>query len=209
MFGVENFLLFVSAGLLINITPGPDMLYVATRSTLQGRKAGVASALGISAGSLVHIAAAVLGLSAIFMYSAMAYTILKWVGAAYLVYLGIKVLISANQPLTQQDLKRADNWKIFRQAVTVNILNPKVAIFFLAFLPQFTNPETGSVTLQILFLGMVFNLGGTIVNLFVGLFFGSAGNWILGHPLARRIQAWITGSVFVGLGINLAMSDQK
>jgi len=209
LFGIEHFLIFMSSALLLGITPGPDMLYVATRSTTQGRMAGFASAMGIWTGTLVHITAAMLGISAILSYSALAFTIVKWLGAGYLVYLGVKSILTANEPLTGKKLKCANNWQIYRQAIVVNMLNPKVALFFLAFLPQFTNPETGNVNAQILFLGMVFNFTGTFVNIMVGFSFGSVGGWILNRPTVRKVQAWITGTIFIGLGINLALAEQR
>ena len=207
MFEVENLLLFIVAGLLLNISPGPDMLYVATRSTHQGRAAGIVSALGIGAGALVHTAAAALGLSTILMYSSLAFSIIKWVGALYLIYLGLRAILNAGQPLVAQRYGDASLPQIFRQAVTVNVLNPKVAIFFISFLPQFTRPEAGSLTAQIILLGTVFNVNGTLVNIAVALFFGTAGNWLMQRPVARRVQGYITGTIFAGLGLHLALSD--
>ncbi len=142
MFEIHDFWVFLAAALVVNITPGPDMIYVATRSASQGRSAGVVSALAIGAGCLIHIAAAVFGLSAVLMYSATAFTIVKLAGAGYLVYLGIKALRESRVPLPDKAAK-ASLGRIFRQGVVINVLNPKVALFFLAFLPQFADQATG------------------------------------------------------------------
>ena len=164
MLSVENILLFASAGILLNLTPGPDMIYTATRSASQGRNAGIVSALGIGTGTIFHILAAAFGLSAIFMYSATAYEFIKWIGAAYLVYLGIKSILDRNKNFDSQNIIKDSLKKIYTQGVVTNVLNPKVALFFLAFLPQFIDVSSGNVTLQILLLGFIFNTTGTIIN---------------------------------------------
>ncbi|HTK11976.1 MAG TPA: LysE family translocator [Ktedonobacteraceae bacterium] len=209
MLGIKDFYVFLAASLLLNITPGTDMLYIITRSTSQGRRAGIVSALGIGSGSLVHMTAAALGLSAIFLYSALAYEILKWFGVAYLLYLGIRTLLKKESTLQVRELREESLWKVYRQGVLVNILNPKVALFFLAFLPQFIDPGTSHATLQILFLGGFFNLGGTIINIGVAILFGYLGVRFIQHIWVARIQKWLTGSVFLGLGLNLALSKRQ
>ena len=209
MFEFSQLALFMAATLALNLTPGPDMLYVATRSLGQGRRAGLASALGIGVGGLVHITAATLGLSALISYSATAFMTIKFVGAAYLIYLGIKTFVSKSGPV----LGRIDNQdsprKMFWQGVITNVLNPKVALFFLSFIPQFVHAEHGSTTMQIATLGIVFDISGTSVLLVVGAFFGRAGAWLERHPGFWKVQKWFTGSVFIALGAKLAISERS
>ncbi len=177
--GIENFWLFAFAALMLNITPGNDMLYVATRSTGQGVKAGIVSALGVLGGCIVHMIAAVIGLSALIAQSAIAFDIIKYAGAAYLVYLGIRSIISKTNSFNlPKNIEKQSLWKIFWQGVVTNVLNPKVALFFLAFLPQFIDPSKGNTYLQILFLGSWFNISGTVVNIIVAILFGKIGDWL-------------------------------
>src|SRR6478609_8195221 len=184
MIDINNFLLFALASLVLNITPGADMLYVATRSASQGVKAGIVSALGIMAGCVVHLVAAVAGLSAIIANSATAFSIVKYLGAAYLIYLGLRTFLSKQNKF---DLKTVPGKislsKLFWQGVATNVLNPKVALFFLAFLPQFVNINSGNVKWQILLLGTWFNISGTMVNILVALVFGRMGNWFAKRQL--------------------------
>jgi threonine/homoserine/homoserine lactone efflux protein len=203
---IQNFWLFAFTGLLLNLTPGNDMIYVASRSAGQGIKAGIVSALGIAAGCFVHILAAVVGLSAIISKSAFAFDIIKWLGALYLVYLGIRALCSNKRSIEihQVNLLLSYN-KIFWQGVITNVLNPKVALFFLAFLPQFINANSTSTQVEILFLGTWFNTSGLIVNIFVACLFGKVGNW-LGRRQGLYWQEKITGLVLIGLGIKVALS---
>ena len=197
------FLTFMVAALLLNLAPGPDMLYVIGRSVGQGRKAGIVSALGIFAGCWVHILAAALGIAAILRSSPLAFNLIRYAGAAYLVYLGIRMLVQrsnlAGRQLAPEPLKT-----IFRQGVITNVLNPKVAIFFLAFLPQFINEARGNVIWSILLLGLIFNVGGTLVNLVVAYAGGSLGAVLRRNEHVARFQQWFTGMVFIGLGARLA-----
>jgi threonine/homoserine/homoserine lactone efflux protein len=197
------FLTFLVAALALNFAPGPDMLYVIGRSVGQGRKAGVVSALGIFAGCWVHILAAAVGIAALLRSSPMAFNIVRYLGAAYLLYLGAKMIIQRSRLETQQ-LPSGSLSNIFRQGVITNVLNPKVALFFLAFLPQFVDARRGSVALQILFLGVVFNLGGTLVNLGVAYAGGTLGDLLRRSPRFAVVQKWFTGMVFIGLGARLA-----
>lgn len=203
MLGTQDLAVFVVAGLLLNITPGPDTLYIVGRSSSQGLRAGVAAALGVGAGILVHISAAAVGVSALFAASATAFTVLKLVGAAYLVYVGISLmrLSAASVPALQAAGLRT----VFVKGFWTNVLNPKVALFFLAFLPQFVDPSAAHKTLALLFLGLVFNVNGTLWNLFVAW---SAAH--VGRVLVRgRAAAWFNravGAVFVLLGVRLALS---
>lgn len=206
----ENFWVFALTGLLLNLTPGNDMLYIMARSSGQGTKAGVLSALGIGAGCVVHILAAVIGLSALIAQSAIAFNVIKYVGAAYLIYLGIKALLKKKSSLqVGAQLQKLSHRKIFWQGVITNVLNPKVALFFLAFLPQFISIGKGNAALQILFLGTWFNAVGTIVNVLVALLFGKIGAWLSHSPLFLLWQERITGIVLICLGIKVAVSSNK
>lgn len=207
---VENFWVFALTGLLLNLTPGNDMLYVIARSSGQGTKAGVISALGIGAGCIIHIVAAVVGLSALIAQSATAFDIIKYVGAAYLIYLGVKSLLSKKHSIKiDQHLKRLSYRKIFWQGFITNVLNPKVALFFLAFLPQFIDIHKSNTALQILFLGTWFDVVGTLVNVLVALLFGKIGTWLSKSSTFIQWQERITGIILIGLGIKVALSSKK
>lgn len=201
---------FLFATLMLNITPGPDMLYVIANGVGRGAKAGVVSALGIGGGSIIHTLAGGLGLSAILMSSALAYDVVRYGGAAYLLYLGIKTIvgransISGIQPMEQQRLG-----KVFRQGVATNVLNPKVALFFLAFIPQFVDPARGPVFWQFVLLGTLFNVSGTLVNTGVALVAGFAGERLARNAGFARFQRWFTGGVFMALGARIAMAGPR
>ena len=203
MLGTQDLALFVVAGLLLNVTPGPDTLYIVGRSSTQGLRAGVAAALGVGAGILVHIGAAAVGLSALFAASATAFTVLKLAGAAYLVYVGISLMrtSAARVPVLQAAGLRA----VFIQGFWTNVLNPKVALFFLAFLPQFVDPAAAHKTLALLFLGLVFNVNGTLWNVLVAWSAAHVGRALV----PGRAAAWFNravGAIFVVLGVRLALS---
>src|SRR5215217_5961460 len=151
----------MGASLALNVTPGPDMLYVIARSTGEGRTAGVVSALGIGAGTLVHVAALALGLSALLTAVPLAYDVVRWAGAAYLTWLGVRAIRDARRGTTAREVPPAPLSVVFRQGVVTNVLNPKVALFFLAFLPQFVDPARGNPALQVVALGLLFDTTGT------------------------------------------------
>jgi threonine/homoserine/homoserine lactone efflux protein len=207
---IENFWLFALSAFLLNITPGNDMLYIIARSSSQGTKAGIISSFGIMAGGMVHTTAAVIGLSAIIAESALAFTIIKFIGAAYLIYLGIKAMITKNNIVNQKvEKKKISNKRLFLQGALTNILNPKVALFFLAFLPQFINVHTGNIALSILLLGIWFNIGGTIVNILVALLFGKIGKLLSSSPGFIYWLGKFTGIILLGLGIKVAVATKK
>lgn len=197
------FLTFLLAALALNVAPGPDMLYVIGRSVGQGRQAGVVSALGIFAGCWAHILAAAVGVAALLRSSPMAFNIVRYAGAAYLLYLGVRIIVQRSR-LETQELPSESLGNIFRQGVITNVLNPKVALFFLALLPQFVDARRGNVALQIVLLGLIFNVGGTLVNLAVAYAGGTLGELLRRSPRFARIQKWFTGLVFIGLGARLA-----
>lgn len=197
------FLAFLVAALALNLAPGPDMLYVIGRSVGQGRKAGIVSSLGVFVGCWLHILAAAFGIAALLRSSPVAFNVVRYAGAAYLIYLGIKMLAQKTD-LSSQQLKTESLRAIFRQGAITNMLNPKVAIFFLAFLPQFVDARRGSVVLQILLLGLIFNVGGTLVNLAVAYAGGTLGELLRRNQSLARLQRRFTGLIFVGLGLRLA-----
>ena len=200
---------FMIATVTLNLTPGPDMLYVIARSVAQGRPAGIASALGIAAGCIVHTLAVAFGLSRLLTAVPAAYEIVKYAGALYLLYLGLRTMLRPGDSLSAADLGREGLWPIFRQGVATNVLNPKVALFFLAFLPQFADVRRRSVAAQIVFLGVLFNVSGTIVNLAVALAASRAGLWLHSRLGARSLFRWVTGPVLVGLGLRLAFLERR
>jgi threonine/homoserine/homoserine lactone efflux protein len=210
MFGTHDLALFVVSGLLLNFTPGADTLYIVGRSTLQGARAGAVAALGIGAGCCVHMLAAALGLSALLAASATAFTAVKLIGAAYLVYLGISLWRSRPraQAAGRAPAPRAPMRAVFGQGVLTNVLNPKVALFFLAFLPQFVDADAPYKLVAFLFLGLVFNVNGTLWNLFVAWSAAKVG----GRVAARgRAPIWLSraaGAAFVLLGVKLALSER-
>jgi threonine/homoserine/homoserine lactone efflux protein len=207
---IDNFWVFALAGLLLNLTPGNDMIYVASRSTGQGIKAGVVSALGIMGGCFVHIVAAVVGLSAIISSSAVAFDMIKYLGSCYLIYLGLRSLLSKKKSITITAAGPSIFYKkIFWQGVITNVLNPKVALFFLAFLPQFINIKGAGTQWQILFLGTWFNISGAIVNILVAFLFGKLGNWLTYSPGFVQWQERVTGMMLIGLGIKVALTKHS
>jgi threonine/homoserine/homoserine lactone efflux protein len=200
---------FIGAGLLLNITPGPDVLYIVGRSIGQGRLAGLVSVLGISAGCLFHVMSAALGLSALMLALPLAYDAVRYAGAAYLVWLGVRALVSTSSPLHVQRVEPERLRRVFRQGVVTNVLNPKVALFFLAFLPQFTDPARGPVSLQIALLGLVFIGNGTIICIGYALAASWLGEWL---KLRYDVATWLNrgmGGLFVGLGVRLALESRR
>jgi len=206
----DNFWIFALTALLLNLTPGNDMLFVIARSTSQGKKAGIISSLGIMAGCMVHMLAAVAGLSAILAKSAFAFSLIKYAGAIYLIYLGIKSFLDKEKNIhINNSIKKISFKKIFWQGVITNVLNPKVALFFLAFLPQFIKTNSGNTSAQILFLGVWFNVGGTLINIMVALLFGNIGKWVSRSGKFIHWQKRITGGILIALGIKVALSAKN
>jgi threonine/homoserine/homoserine lactone efflux protein len=209
MFGTTDLALFVVSGLLLNITPGPDTLYILARTASQGWRAGAIAALGIGTGLFVHTFAAALGLSAVLATSGAAFIIVKWVGAAYLIYLGVSLLRAHPTHPPALAMRAAGLQTVFVQGFLTNVLNPKVALFFLAFLPQFVDPGAANKALAFLFLGFVFNVNGTLWNLFVA--------WSAARMASRlngsgRFALWLNrtvGTLLLYLGFRLAMSYER
>ena len=202
----SNWILFVVASWALIVTPGPDMLYVISRGVSQGRAAGLLSAVGVTTGLLVHTSFAALGLSALLHTSALLFAVIKYLGAAYLVYLGVRAFLDKETIGVQGSKEPAAMRTIFTQGLLSNVLNPKVALFFLAFLPQFVDSSGRHIPLQMVALGLVFSLFGVLFLIAVGLSSGQIGSWLAARPgLAGKLR-WITGGVLVALGVRLAVS---
>jgi RhtB (resistance to homoserine/threonine) family protein len=205
MFGIHNFGLFLAAGILLNLTPGPDTAYILGRSIAQGRAAGIASALGIATGSIFHTCAAALGLSAILATSAWAFSAIKLVGGAYLIFLGVKMFLQRQHPLNlPSNFRRSTAYAALRQGILTNVLNPKVALFFLAFLPQFIDPDSPAKVPAFLTLGLTFVTTGTIWCLILAWFASALGERLRGNPTIAEVLNCAVGSLFVFLGARLA-----
>ena len=211
MLGIENLPVFIIAVLILNLTPGQDTLYIIGRSVAQGRKAGIISVMGISSGSIIHTLAAAFGLSAILSTSAQAFLFLKYAGAIYLIYLGLRLILEKNVDRSNknQGAPRQNLTTIYRQGVLTNLLNPKVAVFFLAFLPQFINAESSHKILSFIFLGGLFIFTGTIWCLIVAIFSAKFSEIFRNNPSALIVNRKITGLVFILLGLNLSRSELK
>jgi threonine/homoserine/homoserine lactone efflux protein len=210
----DQLLLFIGAGWLLNLTPGPDVLYVVTNALRNGARAGMVAGFGITAGCFVHIFAAALGVGALLAASATAFGMLKWAGAAYLFYVGLKLLFSRAEGRLLQDAEVASEnpvavnlWRVFTGGFWTNALNPKVAIFFLAFVPQFIAPGTRHTTLAFLALGVLFNVNAIPVNMAWAL----AAAWMARHTgSVQRGMHWLdraAGILFIAFGLKLALTD--
>jgi threonine/homoserine/homoserine lactone efflux protein len=204
-----TFALFLGAALALLIVPGPAVVYIVAQSIDQGRVAGLVSTLGIGAGSLVHVAAAAIGLSSLLVSSAEAYAVVKYAGAAYLVFLGLRRLLGRDEPFDPQVRARKPLSHLFRQGVVVNVLNPKTALFFFAFLPQFVDVEAGAVGAQIAVLGVIFVLLGLVSDGTYALVAGTLSGWLRGSERVLRVQRYVSGTVFVGLGVATALSGGR
>jgi threonine/homoserine/homoserine lactone efflux protein len=202
--GFTHLGLFLSASLVLLLIPGPAVFYIVGRSMGQGRTAGLVSVLGIHAGTLVHVAAAALGLSAILAASALAFEVVKYAGAAYLIWLGIRRLSSPPAATETPELARTRHWRLFRDGFLVNLLNPKIALFFLAFLPQFTDPARGGLASQLTFLGLVFVAIGLVTDGGYALAAGTVGDRLRRNRGYLAFERYVSGALFVGLGVAAA-----
>jgi threonine/homoserine/homoserine lactone efflux protein len=210
MLDLTQLLPFLAAALALNLTPGADMTYVIARSATQGRAAGIAASLGIAAGSFVHSVLAAFGVSALLQHSETAFLAVKYAGAAYLLYLAWKAIRAGSQSITvDRNLPRSGLWRVFAEGALTNLLNPKVALFILAFLPQFVDPARGHPAVQILLLGAIFNLGGTSVNVIVACSASAAARAIGSSASFGRWLNRVAALVFVGLAVRLALTDQR
>jgi RhtB (resistance to homoserine/threonine) family protein len=211
----QHLLLFIAAGLLLNLSPGPDVLYIVSNALRSGARAGVVAGLGITAGCFVHVFAAAVGVGALLAASAMAFTVLKWVGAAYLVWIGAKLLLARSDGVRwgspsgsppPYEKRRASLLDVFRGGFLTNVLNPKVAIFFLAFVPQFIAPESEHKALAFVLLGTLFNINSVAINSGWAL----AAAWMARRGFVQRGMHWLdraAGAMFMGFGLKLALTD--
>ena len=198
--------LFISGSFVLLITPGPAVLYIIARSLEQGRKAGIVSSFGLLIGSIVQVIGAAFGLSVLLVSSKTAFLCITYLGAAYLIYLGIRIFLKneslrRDEPLASEELRR-----IFYQGLLINILNPKTALFFFAFLPQFVNISKGSAAFQILLLGTVFNTMGICIGVMYALLAGTIGSWLKTHARFLRAQRYVSGGILITLGLAAALS---
>lgn len=208
--GAANLGLFVSAALVLLLVPGPAVLYIVGRSVEQGRSAGLVSILGIHTATLVHVAAAALGLSAILASSAFAFSVIKYAGAAYLIWLGLRKLFSRVETAEVEVTARGPgHMRLFRDGFIVNLLNPKTALFFLAFLPQFVEVERGHVAMQMAFLGLLFTLLGLITDGGYALAAGAAGKWLKRSRGYLKFERYVSGVLLIGLGLTAAFAGNQ
>lgn len=209
MFDHSTLALFMGATLVFLLTPGPAVFYIVARSIDQGRTAGFVSTLGLNTGSLVHVAAAAFGVSAVLMSSVTAFNLVKYLGAGYLIYLGVRKLLVREEEQTLHTRPPQKLSQIFSQGVLVSILNPKTALFFFAFLPQFVDPARGSVTAQILLLGGIFVGMAFMSDSFYAMLAGTLGQWLKGNVRYLRWQRYFTGSIYIALGLGAALAGSN
>jgi threonine/homoserine/homoserine lactone efflux protein len=203
-------ILFLGASMALTIAPGPDNIFVVTQGLARGRRAAIVTAWGMCSGITVHTLAAAAGISALFYSSALAFQVVKYAGAAYLLYLAWQVLRERG-PLAAPPggtVAGPGGGALFRRGFIMNVLNPKVALFFLAFLPQFTVREAGSIPLQMMVLGLIFMAQALVIFTLIGFFSGSVGGWLQRRPRAGVYFNWLAGSIFALLGLRLALAER-
>jgi len=209
MIPAETLVLFFAASVALGVAPGPDNIFVLTQSALHGRLAGVLVTLGLCTGLVAHTAAVALGVAAVFQTSALAFTVLKLVGAAYLIYLAWGAFRAGAAELSTTDAPALVGRQLYVRGVVMNITNPKVAIFFLAFLPQFADPDAGSLTVQMLLFGLVFIVATLLVFGAVAWTAGFLGEWLRGSARAQVVMNRVAGTVFLALAVRLAVSERS
>ncbi|MCG3154748.1 MAG: hypothetical protein DKINENOH_01342 [bacterium] len=209
MFDHSTLALFMGATLVFLLTPGPAVFYIVARSIDQGRTAGFVSTLGLNTGSLAHVAAAAFGVSAVLMSSVTAFNLVKYLGAAYLIYLGVRKLLVREEEQTLHTRRPQKLSQIFSQGVLVSILNPKTALFFFAFLPQFVDPARGSVTAQILLLGGIFVAMAFMSDSLYAILAGTLGQWLKRNVRYLRWQRYFAGSAYIALGLGAALAGSN
>ena len=203
MLSIETFSAFFLASTLLAIAPGPDNVFVLTQSALHGKLSGLVVVFGLCTGLLVHTGAVALGVAVIFKASAIAFTLLKIIGASYLLYLAWQIFRSSPEQIHMHGGQQKSLGTLYRRGIIMNVTNPKVSIFFLAFLPQFADPERGSISLQMVALGGIFIVATILVFGAVALIGGALGDWLNRSLRAQRIMNWVAGTVFVGLAVKL------
>ena len=206
----STLVVFATAALALLVVPGPAVIYIVTRGIHQGRRAALVSAWAVGLGSMVHAVAAALGLSALLMSSALVFSVVKYLGAAYLIYLGIRTLLARGEDtvlVAAPARSPRSLWHVFRQGLVISVLNPKTALFFIAFLPQFVDPSRGSASVQILILGVVLVALGVCTDSAYALLSGSLGGWLRRSASFQRRQRRFSGGVYVALGATTALAD--
>ncbi|MFC4766688.1 LysE family translocator [Effusibacillus consociatus] len=203
-----SLLYFIAVSMLMTIAPGPDILFVIAQSVSQGRKAGIATALGLCSGVTVHTLAAALGISALLHQSTVAFQIVKYAGALYLLYMAWQAIKEGSDSPVNQTATRMSPGALYRRGILMNVLNPKVSLFFLAFLPQFVSPEVGNISGQMIVLGLIFMLQAIIIFTLVAIFSGSFGRKIVNNSRISKYVNMAKASIFVFIGIRLALSDK-
>lgn len=209
MMALESLLAFMAASILLGLVPGPDNIFVLTQSALYGRKSGLLVTLGLCSGLIVHTLAVALGLAAIFQTSEMAFTLLKLLGAAYLLYLAWQAFTASRVSLESDQTGTLTGLKLYQRGIIMNLTNPKVSIFFLAFLPQFTLPENGPLLQQVLLLGGVFILCTLIVFSMIAVLAGQLGHWLKQSPKATQVMNRMAGTVFIALAVKLSLTSNQ
>jgi threonine/homoserine/homoserine lactone efflux protein len=199
--------LYVLAATALIVIPGPSVLYIVAQSIGQGRRAGIVSAMGVATGGLVHVAGAAIGLSGLLLSSATAFSVVKYVGAGYLVWMGLRRIFGSDEGVLGEPPPPRTHGRLYRDGAVVNILNPKTALFFYAFLPQFLDPDRGVVALQALMLGGIFVAIAMVSDSLWGIAAGSAADWLRRRPWAISAERWVSGGVFVGLGLFTAFAS--
>ncbi len=209
MWGIEHYWIFILSSILLNITPGSDTIYILSRSIFQGKKAGIMSVYGIVSGSLVHTLLAGLGLSLILMQSALAFNIVKWIGAAYLIWLGVRSITARHEDNpSMQAVESQSNRKVYLQGMMTNVLNPKVALFYLAFIPQFVSPEQTYGAIPFILLGLTFSTTGILWCMLLVLFSSKMAQRLQSSRISTYMNK-ITGSIFILLGLNLLRTSRN
>lgn len=208
MFDPGTLALFTSASVLLALAPGPDNIFVLTQSAMKGKLVGIVVTLGLCTGLIVHTSAVALGVAAIFQASALAFNLLKYAGAAYLLYLAWGAFRAGASPLESREAREPSLWRFYLRGIIMNVTNPKVSIFFLAFLPQFTNPAKGSLPLQLIVLGLLFILATIVVFGAISLLAGMLGQWLRRSERAQVLLNRVTGAVFAGLALKLATASR-
>jgi threonine/homoserine/homoserine lactone efflux protein len=198
--------LFALAATVLIVIPGPAVLYIVSQSVGQGRKAGLVSASGVASGGLVHVVAAAVGLSGLLLSSATLFSVVKFAGAGYLIYLGGRRLLGLEASALLAPTEARSRRRLYRDGAVVNILNPKTALFFYAFLPQFLDPDRGAIALQALVLGAIFVAIALLSDSLWALASGSAAEWLKERPIAVKVERWVTGTVLIGLGAAAALT---
>jgi len=199
---------FITVSMMLTLLPGPDILFVITQSISQGRKAGIATALGLCSGVTVHTLAAAFGISAILQQSAVVFQIVKYAGACYLLYLAWQAVREGKTALAAESVPKQSLSSLYKRGILMNVLNPKVSLFFLAFLPQFVTPEAGNTSLQMIFLGFVFMIQSVLIFTVVAVFSGSFGRKLFDNPRVSRYVNIFKASLFAIIGIRLALPDK-